>query len=204
MGKVIAEFTMSLDGFIAAPDGDVRPIFAWYFAGDTELSMPNVPKFKLSRASAELLRGTWEGIGAFVTGRGDFDASNAWGGQPPLGVPTFVVTHAPPRAWLQEHSPFTFVTDGVASALAQAQAIAGNKVVGISGSSIVQQCLNAGWLDEVRIHLVPVLLGQGIRLFDHLNVAPIQLETTTVLEGTGVTHLQFRVVKTKKRTKEEA
>jgi dihydrofolate reductase len=194
MSQLVAEFTMSLDGFIADANHNVRPIFAWYSSGDTELRMPNTPVFKVSRVSANLLRETWGSLGAHVTGRRDFDVSKAWGGKPLLNLPTFIVTHHTPEAWTYEGSPFTFVSEGLETAIAKAREVAGGKPVGIGGSSLVHQCLNAGWLDEIRIHLVPVLLGQGIRLFEHLN-APLQLETSKVLEGTGVTHLQYRVVK---------
>jgi dihydrofolate reductase len=196
MGKVVAEFTMSLDGFIAGPNDEVDRLFGWYSAGDTEFPVAGAPMvFKISRASAELLRATWGEIGAIVTGRRDFDVSNAWGGQPLLGAPTFIVTHQPPREWDKPGSPFTFVTDGVASAIALAQRAAGDKVVGVGGTTIVQQGLQAGLIDEITIHLAPILLGSGIRLFDRLGPEPIDLEVAEVIEGTGVTHLRYRVVK---------
>jgi dihydrofolate reductase len=193
MGKTIAEFTMSLDGFIAGPDDDVRPLFGWYFDGDAEFRMADGMVFKVSRASADLLRETWGAIGAGVTGRRDFDVSRAWGGQPPLPVPMFIVTHHPPQEWMRPDSPFTFVTEGVERALAVAQRAAGDKVVNVGGTMIVQQCLRAGLLDEVHIHLVPVVLGAGIRLFDRLDAGPINLEIARVVETPSVTHLQYRV-----------
>ena len=151
--------------------------------------------FKVSRASAELLRREWDRIGAIVTGRRDFDVSNAWGGSSPLGVPIFIVTHTIPQEWDREDTPFTFVTDGVESAIEKAKQVAGEKNTSISGSKIVQQCLKAGLLDELQLHLVPIVLGDGIRLFGDLETNPIELERTSVIEGTGVTHLRFRVVK---------
>ena len=114
---------------------------------------------------------------------------------PPLGVPTFVVTHSVPQEWVYEGSPFTFVTDGLESAVEQARAVAGDKNVAVGAASIAQQCIRAGLLDEIHIDLVPVLLGDGIRLFDHLGAGPIELESTEVIEGAGVTHLTFRVVR---------
>ena len=112
MTKLIAEFTISLDGFIAGPDDDVRPIFGWYTSGDTDFQvLGSGMVFKVSRASAELLRREWDRIGAIVTGRRDFDVSNAWGGSSPLGVPIFIVTHTIPQEWDREDTPFTFVTD---------------------------------------------------------------------------------------------
>ena len=135
------------------------------------------------------------GYGASVTGRRTFDIANAWGGKDPHGVPSFIVSHSVPAEWSGARSPFTFVTDGVASAIAQAKAAAGHKDVGVAAASIAQQCLKLGLLDEIQIHLVPVLLGEGIRLFDHLGAAPIELERMRVVEAPGVTHLTFRVVK---------
>ena len=193
---VVAEFTMSLDGFIAGPNDEIDRLFRWYRGGDTDFSLASTSMaFKVSRASADLLRATWSQIGAIVTGRRDFDVSRAWGGKPPLAVPTFIVTHRVPAEWTTAGSPFTFVTDGVASAIAQAGQVAGERVVAVSGTTIVQQCLQAGLIDGIRIHLAPVLLGAGIRLFDNLGPLPIDLEPAGVIEGTGVTHLFFRVVK---------
>lgn len=196
MSKTILALTMSLDGFIAASDDDVWPLFGWYTAGDTDLPIKGVPRsFKVSKASAELILREWGSIGAVVTGRRDFDVSDAWGGNPPLGVPIFIVTHHPPEEWNKPGSPFTFVTDGVESAVAQAKQIAKDRNVTISGSQIAQQCLRADLVDEIAIELAPVLLGDGIRLFDHLEGKRFDLEYTDVIQGTGVTHLRFRVVK---------
>ena len=112
-----------------------------------------------------------------------------------MGVPVFVLTHTVPQEWVYEASPFTFVTDGLESALEQAKVVADDKDVGVIGASLVQQCIRAGLLDEIHFDLVPVLLGNGVRLFDHLGTEPIDLECTRVIEGAGVTHLTFRVVK---------
>ena len=204
MGKVAMGLSMSLDGFIAGPnDGPERPLgdggerlFAWYSSGDTEYRLPGAEMvFRISPQSAELLREAHSKIGALVTGRRTFDITNGWGGSPPLGVPTFVVTHTVPQEWVYEGSPFTFVTDGVESAVEQARAVAGDKDVAVGAASIVQQCIRAGLLDEIHVDLVPILLGGGVRLFDHLGRGPIELERTRVVEAPGVTHLTFRVVK---------
>jgi dihydrofolate reductase len=204
MGKIRTGHSTSLDGFIAGPndgpeismgEGGER-LLAWYSGGDTEYRLPGTEMaFKVSAQSAELLRETRETTGALVTGRRTFDLTGGWGGKHPLEVPVFVVTHAVPQEWDYEGSPFTFVTDGPESAVEQARAVAGNKDVGVIGASLVQQCIRAGLLDEIHIDLVPVLLGDGIRLFDHLGTEPIELESTRVIEGAGVTHLTFRVVK---------
>ena len=204
MGKVATGLSMSLDGFIAGPnDGPGQPLgeggerlFEWFSAGDTEYGLPGTEMvFRVSQQSAEMLREAHAGMGAFVTGRRTFDISNGWGGSPPLGVPTFVVTHAVPDEWVYEGSPFTFVTDGVEGAVEKARAVAGERDVAVGAASIAQQCIRVGLLDEVHVDLVPVLLGDGVRLFEHLGAGPIELESPRVIEGAGVTHLTFRVVK---------
>ncbi len=204
MGRVTVGLSMSLDGFIAGPnDGPGSPLgeggerlFAWYSGGDTEYRLPGTEMvFNLSPQSAELLREVERTMGAFVTGRRTFDIANGWGGRPPLGVPSFVVTHTVPQDWVYEGSPFTFVTDGVESAVEQAKAVAADKDVAVGAASITQQCIRAGLLDEVHINLVPLLLGGGVRLFDHLGTEAIELERTRVIEAPGVTHLGFRVIK---------
>jgi dihydrofolate reductase len=196
MGKVIAAFTMSLDGFIAGPNDEIDHLFRWYYSGDTDFPVKGTPMvFKISRVSADLLNQAWGKVGAMVTGRRDFDVSNAWGGTPPLAVPMFIVTHRVPQEWVKEGSLFNFVTEGVESAIRQAGQTAGDKDVAVGGTQIVQQALRAGLIDGIHIDLAPVLLGQGIRLFDHLGTEPIDLEITKVVEGTGVTHIDYRVVK---------
>jgi dihydrofolate reductase len=187
---------MSLDGFIARPNGDVGALFDWYFAGDTEYTVPggNFP-LRVSAQSAELLSESYGRMGALVVGRRHFDHARGWGGRHPMSVPVFVVTHTVPREWNYEGSPFTFVTDGVDSAVEQAKGVAGSKDVGVGGAGVAQQCIETGLVDEVGIDVVPVLLGEGVRFFDRLHTGPIELERTMVLEAPGVTHLRFRVVK---------
>ncbi|QIN85290.1 hypothetical protein GBA63_19935 [Rubrobacter tropicus] len=195
---------MSLDGFIAGPnDSPELPLgeggerlFEWYSSGETEYELPGTDMvFKISPQSADLLREVERTMGAFVTGRRTFDIANGWGGRPPLGVPTFVVTHTVPEEWAGEGSPFTFVTDGVEGAVEQAKRAAGDRGVAVGAASIAQQCIEAGLLDEIHVNLVPVLLGGGVRLFEHLGTAPIRLEGPRVVEAPGVTHLTFHVVK---------
>ena len=152
---------------------------------------------KVAAASAEMLREAHAATGALVTGRTTFDITDGWGGRHLMDVPVFVVTHVVPEAWVRAHpgAPFAFITDGEASAVRQAQLTAGDLKVGIGAASVVQQCLRDGLLDEVQVEVVPVLLGGGVRLFDHLGEAPVDLEPTAVIEGAGVTHLRYRVVK---------
>jgi dihydrofolate reductase len=108
-------------------------------------------------------------------------------------VPVFVVSHTVPDGWPRDDAPFTFVTEGVEVAVAQAKRVAGEKSVGVAGPNIAQQCLNLGLLDEVRVELVPVLLGEGIRFFDHVQHAPVMFDDPTVVQGERVTHLRYRV-----------
>lgn len=203
MGKVVFNMTVSLDGFVAglndSPEeglgdgGDA--LFNWYFSGDTEILLSEgTPPLKVSAQSAALLKEAVQSSGAGVWGRRTFDIAHAWDGHPP-GTPAFIVTHNIPQEWVYEGSPFTFVTDGVESAIRQAKEAAGEKDVVVSTASILQQCLNAGLMDEIHLDVAPLLLGKGVRLFDQLNIDPITLERIRVVEAPGVTHIGFRVVK---------
>lgn len=194
MATVVANMSMSLDGFIADPSDGVEHLFGWYNNG--AITVPTADErwaFHTSEASADHLRDVLTNAGALICGRRLFDLTSGWGGNHPMGVPVFVVTHTVPDGWPREDAPFTFVTDGLESAVAQAKTIAGEKVVAVASATIAQQCLNAGLLDEVAVDLVPVLLGEGIRFFDNLNGTPVELEGPRVIEGTGVTHLHYRV-----------
>src|SRR5262249_13380236 len=126
-----------------------------------------------------------------------FDIAHGWGGNPPGGpdAPYFVVTHTIPQEWVKPGSPFTFVTDGVESAIEKAKRTAGDRNVDLMGASIVQQAVKADLVDEIQIDLAPVLLGGGVHLFSYLGTGPIELERIKVVEGVDVTHLLFQVVK---------
>lgn len=193
MGIVFASFSTSLDGFVADPDGDVGPLFDWYRNGDVEVRPAGYPiTFRMSAASAAY----WDEVsteGAFVCGRRLFDFTRGWGGRPPNASPTFVVTHRPPPPdWPPlPDAPFTFV-DSLDAAMAGARAVAGDGDIGVAGADLAQQCLAAGLLDEVRVDLVPVLLGRGIRYFGALPDT-VLLDDPQVVEGTRVTHLRYRV-----------
>ena len=199
MGKVSFNMSMSLDGFVAGPKDEVDRLFGWYFGGDTEVPIPGSEMmFKVSRATAELFQEAWRTVGAMVTGRRNFNLAGAWGGNPPLGVHHFVVTHTIPQEWIKEGSPFTFVTDGVERAINLAKETAGDKDVVISSADIMRQALYAGLLDEINIDLVPILLGEGNRLFEPLGTEPIELEVQHIIEGHDVTHMRYAVVKSGK------
>jgi len=202
MGNVVFNMTMSLDGFVAGPNDSPEnglgegseALFNWYFSGDTEVPISDGNMvLKVSPQSAKLLKESMGNYGAGVWGRKTFDIAQGWGGRPP-GSPAFIVTHTVPPEWVYEGSPFTFVTEGVESAIRQAKQAAGDKDVVVCTASILQQCLNLGLMDEIHIDVVPLLLGNGVRLFDHLNIKPIELESIRVVEAPGVTHLGFRVL----------
>jgi dihydrofolate reductase len=187
MGSVIIDMSMSLDGFIAAPNDipgqglgeDGMRLHNWAFDD------PAVFERVYGDAAADL--------GAVIMGRRTYDNSiPEWGDGGPVGdVPCFVVTHRPPSS----ASPlFTFVTDGMESALAKARDVAGDKRIGLMGANLDQQFLAAGLVDEIRIHLVNVLLGGGRRLFDTLP-RRVELEQTSVSETEGVAHVAYRVIR---------
>jgi dihydrofolate reductase len=197
MGTVGAGFSMSLDGFIAGPNDDESQVFAWMFKGEQDLKMTTGEHdidLKVTEEGAEQFEGMAQAIGAIVSGRRMFDVAGAWGGRHPLNVPIVVLTHNPPQEWVGKE-PFTFVTDGIESAVAKAKAIAGDKNVGVGGADVTRQCLKLGLLDEIGIDLVPVLLGRGVRLFEYMGIEPVELEIAGVTEDVGVTHLRYRVVK---------
>jgi dihydrofolate reductase len=195
MATIVANMSMSLDGFIADSADGVEYLFGWYGNGDfTAPTADPHMTFHVSEASADHLRGMLANVGALVCGRRLFDIANGWGGTHPTGAPVFVVTHSIPEGWPRDDAPFTFITEGgVERAVAEAKAVAGDKIVAIASANITQECLNAGLLDAIAVDLVPVLLGAGIRFFDHLRGAPITLENPQVVEGTAVTHLYYRV-----------
>jgi dihydrofolate reductase len=195
LGKVITAVAMSLDGFIAGPNDDIQQVFKWYFSGSVDVPVQGGRMvLKVAPESAKLLEEATRMNGAMVAGRRMFDLAGAWGGTPPF-APCFIMTHNVPQEWVKEGSPFTFVTDGIESAIRQAKNAAGDKNVAVATATTTQQCLKAGLLDEIHIDLVPVLLGAGTRLFEYLGIEPIELETTQVVAAPGVTHLTYRVVK---------
>ena len=192
MGNVTANMSMSLDGFIAGPnvgvknglgDGGER-LHEWMFP----------PKGNYQQVAAEMFKN----VGAVIMGRQMFNTGEEpWGDDPPFHMPVFVLTHKPRGKLIKEGGTlFTFVTDGIESALKQARAVAGDKDVLVAGGANAdQQYLKAGLLDEIEIHLIPILLGDGIRLFDDPDGNQIELERTSVTESPEVTHFRFRVVK---------
>lgn len=196
MGRVVANMSMSLDGFIEDASGGVTSLFGWYTMGEQRVTAPGDDRqHHTSQPSADQLREAYAATGGLVCGRRLFDLTHGWSGRHPVGCPVFVVTHRPPVDWAYPDAPFTFVTDGVASAVRQAQAVAGRRRVAIASADVARQCLDLGLLDAIDVDLVPVLLGAGTAWFAGLQSGPVMLSTPTVVQGTGVTHLHYDVLR---------
>ncbi len=193
MGKVIIDITMSLDGFVTGPNdgpgnglGDGgRVLHEWVFEGRTEAD--NLLLFEEPAQT----------MGACILGRRTFDiAEGAWGDNPPFGpAQVFVLTHRPHETLHRGPTTFVFVTEGMESALRQAQAAAGDRNVSLMGADVSQQYLKAGLVDEMEIHVANVLLAAGRPLFANLGDKQIKLERLRVIATPAVTHLRYRIVK---------
>ncbi len=197
MSKLIALMSMSLDGFVADRNDGVAEVFDWYFnSGDVafETGGADPMTFMVSGPSAGHLRGLWAELGAVLTGRRTFAVAQGWNGNHAWG-PAFVLSHQIPAGWPRPDSTVHFVSDGIASAVRQAKAAAGGKSVAVHGADTIQQCLNAGLLDELHVDIAAVLLGSGVRLFDQLTGTPAVLGNPRVIAGVGVTHLRYPVKK---------
>jgi dihydrofolate reductase len=211
MSSTICQISVSLDGFAAGPNQSVEhPIgeggmrlHEWVFTTDSWRAQHGLEGGERN-VDAEVVEEIRQGIGAHIMGRkmfgggdGPWDASwtGWWGEEPPFHAPVFVLTHHPREPLsMKGGTTFTFVTDGIGSALEQAQAAAGDRDVAIAGgASAVQQFLAAGMLDELYLHLVPVILGTGERLLQ--NVGDPVLEPIDTIASPAVTHLKYRVVR---------
>ena len=192
MSTSVLYMSMSLDGFITGPGDDAdhglgvngERLHDWL--GEADGGPPGFHPPGLSGKVFDEVMAT----GAVVVGRRTFDHAGHWDGDH-HGVPIFVPTRgtapAPDSKWVN------YVTDGVENAMRRAKEAAGDANVLVHGAALAQSCLRAGVLDELEIHLVPVLLGEGRRLFEHLGADHIELELTRVLDAPGVTHLRYRV-----------
>jgi dihydrofolate reductase len=197
MGRILTGASVSLDGYIAGPnESGFEHLFAWYNAGDVtfESTHPEIP-FNLTAADYTYLKDYVDGAGVLVVGRRLFDLVDGWGGIHPLDRPIVVVSHSVPEEWVRAHpdAPFTFVTNGLASAIERAREIAGEKNVGVTAGKISSQCLELGLLDEIWFDLVPVVLGGGTPYFEAFGTGPIELDGPDIIAGTRVTHLRYVV-----------
>jgi dihydrofolate reductase len=213
VAQVTFDISMSLDGFVAGPERTLddplgrggMQLHEWAVAtaswrerhgleGGERNADSDVIAESLARQGALVM-----GRRMFSGGEGPWDDPNGdgwWGDDPPFRVPVFVLTHHPREpVELQGGTIFTFVTDGIGSALARAREAAGDKdVVVVGGASVVQQYLAAGLVDEFQLHVAPVLLGDGVRLFERVGSPPPKVELTRVLGSPAVTHVSYRVV----------
>ena len=191
MAQVICDMSMSLDGYVTGPNDSRENPF-----GDGAAMMHDWIFDAATDEDRALLQELLDNAGAIVMGRTSFDKNEGdggWGDGGPVGdTPCFVVTHHEPAT--SHPSIYTFVTDGVASAIEQAREVAGDKVVGLHGATVMQQALPLGLVDEIRVHVIPVLLGGGTPLFAHLDSA-ITLERTSALATPAAMHLAYRVVR---------
>jgi dihydrofolate reductase len=198
VSATVLYMSMSLDGFIAGPnegpgnglgDGGER-LHEWLFEG-ADVGDQGVPG-RLAGVNGRLVD-EFMAIGAVVAGRGTFELADGWGGDHHDGVPIWVLSRRAPGIDVSRWPLVTYVND-VTTAMAEAKRAAGDRNVLVHGAATAQLALAAGVLDELEIHLVPVLLGQGRRLFDERGPEHIELERTRIIEGEGgVTHLHYRV-----------
>jgi dihydrofolate reductase len=187
MGRSIVEMTVSLDGYATGRDVDVahpfgssgRLLYQWHESDDA--------------LDAEAAKGMMDGTGAFVIGRTMYDVGiGTWGADGAFGMECFVVTRRPHQPVHRGPTTFTFVTEGVAAAMDAAQAAAGERAVVIAGGpTVAQQAMAAGMVDELRLHVRPILLGAGTRLLDNVGEAPAGLHTKRVTSTSWATHMSF-------------
>jgi len=215
MNKLRCGITVSLDGYVAGPlqsadnpigEGGLR-LHEWVFPTKTFLAMHSDAGGGETGVNDDVLRETFEGLGATIMGRNMFGPVRGpwgadpwkgwWGDNPPYHHPVFVLTRQPREPLvMQGGTTFHFITDGIESALAQAKKAAGGRDVMVAGgASAIQQYLRAGLVDELELHIVPLLLGTGERLLDGVDARHVKLELIRTLAGPGVTHVKYRVTK---------
>lgn len=173
MGKVILAISISLDGYIAGPGDEGERLHRWVFGGEPDGRLPP-GHYPQAVADADVLAELFA-----------------------FHVPCFVLSHRKREKLIKGGgTTFTFVTEGIVNMLSQAQDVSGAKQVCVlGGASLARQCIQAGLLDEIQLPLVPVLLGEGLSLFDRLRNAPLELEVSEVVRSPCVTYLRFRVRK---------
>jgi dihydrofolate reductase len=218
MSKVFFDISMSLDGFIAGPNAGpqqglgegAEPLHAWMFALKAFREAHGLEGGEVN-VDTEVVEETLHAAGAHVMGKGMFGGGKGawddkawgdepwngfWGDDPPFHKPVVVLTHHAREPLTLGDTTFTFVTDGIESALGQARTAAGDKDVQVGGgANVIQQYLEAGLLDEFQIHVAPAFLGDGVRLFDNIDPAKVAVECTRVIHSPAVTHMRYRVVK---------
>jgi dihydrofolate reductase len=192
MSNSVLDMSVSLDGFVCGPNetpdnglGDNGARLHWWFGKGHE----NDPDGINATVVDEMMA-----TGAVVAGRGTVEPAGWWGGDHHDGVPIFILTRTKTPADVEQW-PLITVLDDVTEAMARAKAAAGDRDVFVHGVGVAAAALQAGVLDEVQLHLVPAVLGEGRRLFEGLGAEPHDFELTRLVEGPGITHLRFRVVR---------
>ena len=197
MSTVVMHNVVSVDGFIADDNDDVGPLFEWYFNGDQpliagEMADPAPGGMKISQASFDYVRPTWDAMGSLVIGRHLFDITNGWEGKPPAGEHVVVVSHRPkPDGWHPEAS-YHFVDD-VTAAIAKAKELAGDRTVSVAAGDVGGQALALGLIDEVAMDVAPVVFGSGKRYFGRVDTHQLLEDPHVVIRGDRVLHLRYRV-----------
>jgi dihydrofolate reductase len=213
MSRVRAQISVSADGYVAGPDQSLEnplgeggeSLHEWVVALRAWREQHGMEGGEVN-ASTSVVEESLTNVGAEIMGRGKFGGGPGpwsddlwqgwWGEEPPFHMPVFVLTHHEREPLTLADTTFTFVTDGIESALDQAHAAAAGKDVFIGGGAdVINQYLSAGLVDELELHVVPLVLGGGARLFD--GVGPeVRLEQVRAIEAPGVTHVKYRVVST--------
>ncbi|AZG44559.1 dihydrofolate reductase family protein [Gordonia insulae] len=191
MSTVVLYGSVSVDGFIADENDQPGPLFEWLSSGDVPLDDSGM--VNVSQTSYDYIRPYWDQIGVTIVGRHVFDITDGWNGVPPSGVDhVVVVTHRPePDDWKMK-APFHFA-DGVDTAVATAQELAGDRVVEVAAGDVGGQVFAAGLVDEVRMDVVPVVLGAGKRFFGSVSAPHLLENPEAVVQGDRVLHLRYRV-----------
>ena len=191
MGKVVMYASVSVDGFVADENDQPGPLFDWLLNGDVPLDDSGA--LKVSQASYDHTRPYWDQIGVTIAGRRVFDMTDGWDGTPPAGVDhVVVVTHRPAPAGWDPAAPFHFV-DGIETAVATAQELAGDRIVEVAAGDVGGQMLAAGLVDEVRMDVVPVVFGSGKRYFGSVQGQHLLEDPDAVIQGDRVLHLRYQV-----------
>ena len=196
MGNVVLYMSISLDGFIAGPNDELVRLHDWIFSGKSDRTGATSRWAAGDPKDAEVIDEMFRTTGAVIIGRRTYDIGEPfWGPNPPFRVPCYVLTHRGREMQIRGETTFTFVTDGVESALKQARVAARHRNVSLMGAKVAQQFMKAELLDEIQLTVVPVLLREGIRLFENMGTKRVELERERVIESSVVTHIKLRVVK---------
>jgi dihydrofolate reductase len=191
MSKVVMYASVSVDGFIADEKDQPGPLFDWLTSGDVALDESGV--LNVSQTSYDYVLPYWDEIGVTIAGRHVFDITDGWDGTPPGGVDhVVVVSHRPPPEGWDREAPFHFV-DGIEAALARARKLAGDRTVEVAAGDVGGQVLAAGFVDEVRMDVVPVVLGSGKPYFGSVDAQHLLDDPDVIIQGNRVLHLRYGV-----------